>query len=66
MCFALLSLTVLRMIPVAVSLARSGLQPLTVLYLGWSGPRGLAPGLYGYLVGTLGGALSTSSVFMSV
>ncbi|HEY6747232.1 MAG TPA: cation:proton antiporter [Mycobacteriales bacterium] len=40
--FALLSLTVLRMVPVALSLARSGLQPATVAYLGWSGPRGLA------------------------
>lgn len=40
--FALLSLTVLRMVPVALSLLRSGLQPVTVAYLGWSGPRGLA------------------------
>lgn len=40
--FALLSLTVLRMVPVGLSMVRSGLQPATVLYLGWSGPRGLA------------------------
>lgn len=40
--FSVLSLTVLRMVPVAASLVRSGLHPVTVAYLGWSGPRGLA------------------------
>lgn len=39
--FALLSLTVLRMVPVALSLVGAGLRPVTVAYLGWSGPRGL-------------------------
>jgi NhaP-type Na+/H+ or K+/H+ antiporter len=40
--YALLSLTVVRMLPVAVSMIGSGLRPRTILYLGWSGPRGLA------------------------
>lgn len=40
--YAILSLTVVRMLPVAVSMIGSRLQPLTILYLGWSGPRGLA------------------------
>lgn len=40
--FSVLSLTVLRMVPVAASLVGSGLHPVTVAYLGWSGPRGLA------------------------
>lgn len=40
--YAILSLTVVRMLPVAVSLAGSGLGRPTVLYLGWFGPRGLA------------------------
>jgi NhaP-type Na+/H+ or K+/H+ antiporter len=40
--YAILSLTVVRMLPVAIALARSGFAPATVLYLGWFGPRGLA------------------------
>jgi sodium/hydrogen antiporter len=40
--FALLSLTVIRMIPVAISLVGSGLRRDTVAYIGWFGPRGLA------------------------
>jgi NhaP-type Na+/H+ or K+/H+ antiporter len=40
--YAALSLTVIRMIPVALSMIGSGLQPPSVLFLGWFGPRGLA------------------------
>lgn len=40
--FAFLSLTALRMIPVALVLVGSRLRSLTVLYIGWFGPRGLA------------------------
>lgn len=40
--YALLSLTVLRMVPVALSLAGSGLRAGSLLYIGWFGPRGLA------------------------
>ena len=40
--FAALSLTVLRMVPVALSLLGSGLRPQTVAFVGWFGPRGLA------------------------
>jgi NhaP-type Na+/H+ or K+/H+ antiporter len=40
--FAVLSLTVLRMVPVALSLLGSGLRPQTVAFIGWFGPRGLA------------------------
>jgi sodium/hydrogen antiporter len=40
--YALLSLTVLRMIPVGVALLGAGMRPATVAYLGWFGPRGLA------------------------
>ncbi len=40
--FAVLSLTVLRMVPVALSLAGAGLRVPTVLFVGWFGPRGLA------------------------
>lgn len=40
--YALLSLTVVRMVPVALALVRTGLRRSTVAYLGWFGPRGLA------------------------
>lgn len=40
--YAALSLTVIRMIPVALAMIGSRLQPASVLFLGWFGPRGLA------------------------
>jgi NhaP-type Na+/H+ or K+/H+ antiporter len=40
--YALLSLTVVRMLPVAVSLLGVGLRPDTIAFVGWFGPRGLA------------------------
>jgi NhaP-type Na+/H+ or K+/H+ antiporter len=40
--FAVLSLTVIRMLPVAVAMIRKRLSPATVLFMGWFGPRGLA------------------------
>jgi sodium/hydrogen antiporter len=39
---AVLSLTLLRMVPVAVSLVGAGLRRPTIVFLGWFGPRGLA------------------------
>jgi len=40
--YAILSLTVIRMLPVALSLIGTKLQRSSVLFLGWFGPRGLA------------------------
>lgn len=40
--YAVLSLTVVRLVPVALSLIGSGLGRATVLFMGWFGPRGLA------------------------
>ncbi len=40
--YAAMSLTVVRMIPVAISMIGTGLAPPTLIYLGWFGPRGLA------------------------
>ncbi|MDH4131796.1 MAG: cation:proton antiporter [Gemmatimonadota bacterium] len=40
--YAALSLTVVRMVPVAIALAGSGMSRATVLFMGWFGPRGLA------------------------
>ena len=44
--YALLSLTVVRMVPVALCLAGLGLDRATVAFLGWFGPRGLASVIY--------------------
>ena len=40
--YAVLSLTVIRMVPVAVALAGFRLRRDTVAFMGWFGPRGLA------------------------
>jgi len=40
--YAVLSLTVVRMLPVALSLLRSGARRPTLAFVGWFGPRGLA------------------------
>jgi NhaP-type Na+/H+ or K+/H+ antiporter len=40
--YAVLSLTLIRMVPVAIALVRGRLRPETVLFIGWFGPRGLA------------------------
>jgi sodium/hydrogen antiporter len=40
--YAVLSLTVVRMLPVAVALAGTRLSSASVLFMGWFGPRGLA------------------------
>jgi NhaP-type Na+/H+ or K+/H+ antiporter len=40
--YALLSLTVVRMLPIGISLIGARLHRSTVLFMGWFGPRGLA------------------------
>lgn len=40
--YAVASLTVVRMVPVALATLGSGLDRRTVLFIGWFGPRGLA------------------------
>ena len=44
--YALASLTVLRMVPVAISLLGAKLDWQTVAFIGWFGPRGIASVLY--------------------
>ena len=48
--YAILSLTVIRMVPVALSLVGMRLEWPTVGFLGWFGPRGLASILFGLFV----------------
>jgi NhaP-type Na+/H+ or K+/H+ antiporter len=47
--YAVVSLTALRMLPVAVVLAGSGLGRRTALFIGWFGPRGLASVVFGLI-----------------
>ena len=42
MLYAILSLTVVRMVPVAIALIGTRLNPASILFMGWFGPRGLA------------------------
>jgi NhaP-type Na+/H+ or K+/H+ antiporter len=48
--YAVLSLTVVRLVPVAVALLGSGARPPTVAFVGWFGPRGLASIVFAILV----------------
>jgi sodium/hydrogen antiporter len=48
--YALLSLTVIRMLPVALALLGTHLRGVSVLYIGWFGPRGLASIVLGLVV----------------
>jgi len=48
--YGILSLTVVRVLPVAISMIGVRLQWDSVLFLGWFGPRGIASILYGLLL----------------
>jgi len=47
--YAILSLTVVRMVPVALALVGTGLRLDTVVLMGWFGPRGLASVVFSLL-----------------
>jgi sodium/hydrogen antiporter len=47
--YAVLSLTVIRMLPVMIALAGSGLGRPAALFTGWMGPRGLASVIFSLL-----------------
>ena len=48
--YAVLSLTLLRMLPIFISLSGSGLSTEGKLFLGWFGPRGLATIVFAIMV----------------
>ena len=71
--YAVLSLTVVRMLPVAITLRGTGLSRRASLFMGWFGPRGLASVVFALLaVEDLGGradtavAVITMTVLLSV
>ena len=48
--YAIAALTILRMLPVRLSLIGTGVKPVTSAFLGWFGPRGLASVLFVLLI----------------
>src|SRR5215218_3593636 len=48
--YAVLSLTVVRMLPVALALLGTGARAPTIAFLGWFGPRGLASIVFGVIL----------------
>ena len=48
--YALLSLTLVRMLPIAISLRGTRLSTASVLFVGWFGPRGLASIVLGLVI----------------
>jgi NhaP-type Na+/H+ or K+/H+ antiporter len=64
--YAALSLTVVRMVPVALALIGTGLAPSSVLFIGWFGPRGLASILYLLLITERGNAGTGEALFAAV
>jgi NhaP-type Na+/H+ or K+/H+ antiporter len=48
--YAALSLTVARMVPVALAMIGTGARPRTVAFVGWFGPRGLASIVFAVIV----------------
>jgi NhaP-type Na+/H+ or K+/H+ antiporter len=61
--YAVLSLTLIRMIPVAISLIGLKLQARTTLFLGWFGPRGIASIIYGFIIIEEEGLLGQDIIF---
>jgi NhaP-type Na+/H+ or K+/H+ antiporter len=65
--YAVLSLTVIRMIPVAIALLGSDFRPSSVAFIGWFGPRGLASVIFALLaLEDLGGAAQEVSAVIGL
>lgn len=64
--YALASLTLVRMLPTAISLIGTRLDAMTVAFIGWSGPRGIASVLYLSLVIDRFGFVGQEQVFAVV
>ena len=60
--YAVLSLTVVRMAPVALSLLGTGMRRETVGFLGWFGPRGLASIVFTLMLAEDGGVTHAGTI----
>src|SRR5262249_20785511 len=63
--YAVLSLTLVRMLPVAVSLIGTHARPQTVAFVGWFGPRGLASIVFAILLIEPNGELPHEHVLLT-
>jgi NhaP-type Na+/H+ or K+/H+ antiporter len=64
--YAVLSLTVIRMLPVAIALKSLNLKRNTQLFLGWFGPRGIASVIYALLLFEYSGIVNGDIIFSIV
>jgi sodium/hydrogen antiporter len=63
--YAVLSLTVVRMLPVAIAMAGTGARRPTLAFLGWFGPRGLASIVFAVLLVEAEGTLSNEGALLT-
>jgi NhaP-type Na+/H+ or K+/H+ antiporter len=64
--YAVLSLTVVRGLAVAISLLAMRVRPATVAFIGWFGPRGIASVLYAFLLLESAGTLPATQDVVDV
>jgi NhaP-type Na+/H+ or K+/H+ antiporter len=64
--YGVLSLTVVRMVPVALALVGTGARRQTVTFVGWFGPRGLASIVFAIIVLEDGGLQDVSTITVAV
>lgn len=62
--YAVLSLTAVRMLPVAIAMLGTGARWRTVAFVGWFGPRGLASIVFAILIVEESGELPNESVLL--
>jgi NhaP-type Na+/H+ or K+/H+ antiporter len=63
--YAILSLTLVRMLPVAIAMLGTDARPPTVAFLGWFGPRGLASIVFAVLIVEGSGKLPHESLLLT-
>jgi NhaP-type Na+/H+ or K+/H+ antiporter len=63
--YAILSLTLVRMLPVAIAMLGTRARPPTVAFVGWFGPRGLASIVFAVLIVEASGTLPHEGVLLT-
>lgn len=63
--YAILSLTLVRLLPVAIAMLGTDARPQTIAFLGWFGPRGLASIVFAVLIVESSGTLPHESVMLT-
>jgi sodium/hydrogen antiporter len=63
--YAILSLTLVRMLPVAIAMLGTDARPQTLGFLGWFGPRGLASIVFAVLIVEHSGTLPHESLLLT-